>query len=36
MARLGKPFAQLDPFVLKQTIESKLKAVLRHHLRQAA
>jgi hypothetical protein len=26
-------FAQLDPFALKDTIEAKLRAVLRHQVR---
>lgn len=33
LARLEKLFAQLDPFVLKKTIEAKLRAVLRHQVR---
>ena len=30
LVRLSKLFAQLDPFALKDTIEAKLRAVLRH------
>ena len=33
LARLEKLFDQLDPFVLKQTTEAKLKLVLRHQVR---
>jgi hypothetical protein len=33
LARLSKLFAQLDPFALKDTIEAKLRAVLRHQVR---
>ena len=33
LAALEKLFAQLDPFVLKKTIEAKLRAVLRHQVR---
>jgi len=33
LAQLEKLFAQLDPFVLKNSIEAKLKVVLRHQVR---
>jgi len=33
LARLTKLFAQLDPSALKDTIEAKLRAVLRHQVR---
>ena len=33
LARLSKLLAQLDPFALKDTIEGKLRAVLRHQVR---
>jgi hypothetical protein len=33
LARLAKRFAPLDPFALKDTIEAKLRAVLRHQVR---
>ena len=33
LPRLSKLFAQLDPFALKDSIEAKLRAVLRHQVR---
>ena len=33
LARLEKLFAELDPFALKETIEAKLRVVLRHEVR---
>lgn len=33
LAQLEKLSAQLDPFVLKNSIEAKLKVVLRHQVR---
>jgi len=36
LARLSKLFAQLDPFTLKEIIETKLKVVLRHEVRPIA
>jgi hypothetical protein len=36
LAQLDKLFAQLDPFVLKETIEAKLRPVLRFQVRRFA
>ena len=35
MARLEKLRATLDPFVLKEIIEQKLRAILRHQVRRS-